>query len=257
MSNRINLVHDDMYGNLTRFGEELLTHASGSPDVHWPDETTQRNYTGSSGQNLMQRTVDFAWVLQSQIPALRRAGWHGLDYGVGWGRIASLLRHFGSGAALDCVDAWEESIKLARDSGLDNRMMQVSPTLMRSELPDHDYDFIYAYSIFTHLPADNIVNNLTVLYDALKPGGKIVFTVREAKFLDYLRTNSAPVNASIDALDSEGYWFGNVQNNQYGDTITTADWISKHLGKLGSVAALGFIDSEPFQTIMVISKSQS
>jgi hypothetical protein len=257
MSNRINIIHDDMYGSLMRFGEELLARVGDSHEAHWPDETTQRNYTGSSGQNLMQRTVDFVWVLQSQVPVLDRAGWRGLDYGVGWGRIASLLRHFGNGAALDCVDAWRESIRLARDSCLDNRMTLVSPMLAPSELPDRGYDFIYAYSIFTHLPADNVVNNLTVLYDALKPGGKIVFTVREIKFLDYLKTNGAQVNASIDDLDSEGYWFGNAQNSQYGDTITTTGWISKHLGKLGPIAMLGFIDSEPFQTIMVISKSES
>lgn len=242
MSNRINIIHDDMYGNLMRFGEELLTRAGDTHEVHWPDETTQRNYTGSSGQNLMQRTVDFVWVLQSQIPALDRAGWRGLDYGVGWGRIASLLRYFGGGAALDCVDAWEESIRLARDSGLDNRMTQVSAMLVPAELPDRGYDLIYAYSIFTHLPAENIVNNLTVLFDALRPGGKIVFTVREVKFLDYLKTNGAQVKTSVDALDSEGYWFGNAQSSQYGDTVATAEWISKHLGKLGSISTLGFID---------------
>lgn len=254
MSDRINIVHDDRYASLMKFGEELLARSGNSNEVHWPDETTQRNYTGSSGQNLMQRTVDFAWVLQRQIPALDHGEWRGLDYGVGWGRIASLLRHFGSGAALDCVDAWGESIKLARDSGLDNRMTQISPMLTPSELPDRGYNFIYAYSIFTHLPADNIVNNLTVLYEALKPGGKIVFTVREAKFLDYLKTNGAQVNASVDALDTEGYWFGNAQSSQYGDTVTTAEWISRHLGKLGSASTLGFIDSEPFQTIVTITR---
>lgn len=254
MSDRINIVHDDRYENLMKFGEELLARSGGSNAVHWPDEVMQRNYTGSSGQNLMQRTVDFVWLLQTQVPALNRAGWRGLDYGVGWGRIASLLRYFGSGAALDCVDAWEESIKLARDSGLDNRMAQVSAMMTHAELPDRGYDLIYAYSIFTHLPAENIVNNLTVLFDALKPGGKIVFTVREVKFLDYLKTSGAQVNASIDALDSDGYWFGNAQNSQYGDTVTTAEWISKHLDKRGSISTLGFIDSEPFQTIVTMTR---
>lgn len=255
MSNRIDIIQDDAYRKLVEFGSGLLTRAGDSDEVHWPDETIQRNYTGSSGDNLMQRTVDFAWVLQNQIPALGHKGWRGLDYGVGWGRIASLLRHFGDGAALDCVDAWDESIKLARGCGLDNRMTQVSAMLDISELPGRGYDFIYAYSIFTHLPAENIVSNLTVLYEALKPGGKIFFTVREAKFLDYLKANGARVNASVDALDSEGYWFGNAQSGQYGDTVTTAKWISRNLEKLGSISTLGFIDSEPFQTIMMASKT--
>lgn len=254
MSSRIGITQDDVYRKLAEFGSGLLTHAGNSNEVHWPDETTQRNYTGSSGDNLMQRTVDFAWVLQNQIPALGRAGWRGLDYGVGWGRIASLLRYFGDGAALDCVDAWGESIQLARSCGLDNRMTQVSPMLDRSELPSRGYDFVYAYSIFTHLPAENIVNNLTVLYEALKPDGKIFFTVREAKFLDYLKANGARVDASVDALDGEGYWFGNAQSEQYGDTVTTGAWISRNLKGLGTVTTLGFIDSEPFQTIMMASK---
>ena len=254
MSSRIDIMQDDVYQKLMAFGSELLTHAGDANDVHWPDETTQRNYTGSTGDNLMQRTVDFVWVLQGQVPALGHEGWRGLDYGVGWGRIASLLRYFGDGRALDCVDAWGESIKLARDCGLNNQMAQVSATLDPSELPGGDYDFIYAYSIFTHLPAENIVNNLSVLYEALKPGGRLFFTMREAKFLDYLKTNGAQVRASVDALDSDGYWFGNAQSKQYGDTVATAEWISKHLGRLGSISALGYIDSEPFQTIMMASR---
>lgn len=255
MSSRIDIVRDDVYRKLEQFGRTLLNCPADSSQVHWPDEATQRNYTGSSGDNLMQRTVDFAWVLQNKAAALNQERWRGLDYGVGWGRIASLLRCFGNGAALDCVDAWGESLKLARGCGLDNRMTQVSAMLDHSELPGRGYDFIYAYSIFTHLPAENIINNLTVLFDALKSGGKLFFTVREAKFLDYLKINGARVDASIDALESEGYWFGNAQSEQYGDTVTTAEWISRHLGKLGSISTLGFIDSEPFQTIMMASKT--
>lgn len=254
MSNHIDVVHDDVYRKLGEFGSDLLARAGNSDEVHWPDETIQRNYTGSSGDNLMQRTVDFVWVLQRHVSVLGHQRWRGLDYGVGWGRIASLLRYFGDGAALDCVDAWGESIKLAHGCGLNNQMVQVSTMLDSSELPGHDYDFIYAYSIFTHLPAENIVNNLPVLFEALKPGGRLFFTMREAKFLDYLKANGAQVHASVDVLESDGYWFGNAQSDQYGDTVATAEWISRHLGRLGTVSTLGYIDSEPFQTIMMACK---
>lgn len=253
MSERIEIIQDHMYKQLNEFGQSILSDAPDGRGVNWPDPAVQARYTGASGSNLMRRTVDFAWVLQRCVPELSTGAWKGLDYGVGWGRIASMLGAFGNPDSLDCVDAWQRSIDLAKSGGLQNRFQLVSALLQECELPGRNYDFIYAYSIFTHLPETHILHNLGVLCAALRPGGKLILTVREPKFLDYLKNNDRKVSAVDDSLEARGYWFGNAQNSEYGDTVITSDWIKANLEDLGEISTLGHIGTEPYQTIMKIT----
>lgn len=238
---------------LELFGSRLLDSTSSGNDVRWPEERMQLNYTGASGSELMRRTIDFVELLARNISTLASADLRGLDYGVGWGRIASLMGYFGSAISLDCADAWQKSLDLARQCGLRNEMKLVSAYLQAGEVPADTYDFIYSYSIFTHLPETHIVNNAAMLVDALKPGGKLVLTLRESKFIEFLQRSNKlkPVD---DRLSSEGYWFGNAQSDDYGDSVVTSNWIEKNLGALGKVSLLGVAKSEPFQSIVVIEK---
>lgn len=239
--------------DLELFGQRLLEPAGPTQTLRWPDIKTQLNYTGASGPELLRRTVDFVEAMRQNVPALATGNWRGLDYGVGWGRIASLMAYFGSAQSLDCADAWHKSLDLARSCGLQNEMKLVPALLGPGDLPDNTYDFIYSYSIFTHLPDTHIINNVAVLVDALKPGGALVFTLREPKFIGFLeRSNKlSPVD---DRLAKDGYWFGNAQSKDYGDTIVSPEWIAQHLGGLGQISTLGVIKSEPFQALMKIIK---
>jgi SAM-dependent methyltransferase len=239
--------------DLELFGLRLLEPADSSQTPRWPVTQTQLNYTGASGPELLRRTVDFVEAMYQNVPALETEHWRGLDYGVGWGRIASVMAYFGDPQLLDCADAWQKSLDLAKSCGLQNAMKLVPAVLGPGDLPSSTYDFIYSYSIFTHLPDTHIINNLTALVDALKPGGALIFTLREPKFIEFLQRSNklSPVD---DRLAKDGYWFGNAQNKDYGDTIVSPEWIDRHLGGLGQIFALGVLKSEPFQALMKITK---
>lgn len=238
---------------LEEAGERLLDRTHGGAGIRWPDERIQLNYTGASNDVLMRRTIDFVLLLHGQLPSLGTGDWRGLDYGVGWGRIASLMTAFGDAAQLDCADAWEKSINLARDCGLKNRMIHTPPVLAPMSLANDSYDFVYSYSIMTHLPDTHIVNNVARLMDSLKAGGRLVFTLREERFLDFLK-RSGKLDAVVDRLANDGYWFGNAQSDDYGDTVVTADWAHAYLGSLGSLESLGTLKSEPFQVVWTLTK---
>lgn len=239
--------------DLELLGSCLLERSGPETELHWPDERMQLNYTGAHGEELMRRTIDFVEFLQGHVPALYSGTWRGLDYGVGWGRIASVMSHFGPAENLDCADAWQKSLDLAGDCGLKNKLLLVSALLNENELSNEKYDFIYSYSIFTHLPPDHIVNNVRVLLSAIKPGGKLVFTVREPKFIEFL-TRSGKLNPVVDRLAADGHWFGNAQSGDYGDTVVTSEWLQRHLGGLGVMSLLGVLKSEPFQSVVMITK---
>ena len=155
----------------------------------------------------------------------------------------------GTSDQLDCVDAWPTSLDHARNHGLVNRLQLVPPLLSTADLPGRDYDFIYAYSVFTHLPARDFVQNIQALRKALNPGGVLLFTVREPTFLDFLQRNNkyAPKQ---DRMESEGYWFGNAQSEHYGDTVISPEWLERNVGL---VERLGKMPHEGTQIAMKLT----
>lgn len=233
-------------------GKKLLG-ADGLNGIRWPDEAVQRNYTGSSGENLLIRTLDFIDKLAYAAPIIHEKNWLGLDYGVGFGRIASVLSLFGSPEQLVCVDAWEKSIKIARESGLQNKLRLVPSLLQDDSIPDASYDFAYAYSIFTHLSEQIFTTNIERIMFSLKPGGVFVFTVRDSIFLEFLKRNNK-FHSIEDRYTADGYWFGNAQNQHYGDTVVSRSWIDARLLCFGEIADHGVCASEPYQRIMSITK---
>lgn len=241
-----------------KFNKQLVFELSkglladdGMNGIRWPDHTIQRNYTGADGNALLQRTIDFIEVLVTCAPIIESDLWSGLDYGVGFGRIASVLSTFGSPSQLTCVDAWEKSLSLAKSVGLKNPAYVVDSCLSKTSLPHEKFDFAYAYSIFTHLPRELLLNNIQRVVQSLRPGGVFVFTIREPRFLNFLERNGK-CKPAVDELAESGYWFGNQQSESYGDTILDFNWIEKNLARFGRIENMGVCQSEPFQLIVAL-----
>lgn len=236
---------------LMKFGRQLFESKNG---LRWPEERIQAQYTGTSGERLLQQAADFLQLLGRSTPCLATPSWRGLDYGVGWGRMASLMTCFGQPEQLDCADAWEKSLAIARDCGLKNELKLVSPKIQPGELPEEEYDFAYAYSIFTHLPEAHIINNTAKIIASLKPGGIFLFTVRDPEFVKFLIKNGKYV-PQIETLDSHGYWFGNAQSSDYGDTVVSAEWLERNLGAIGDLERIGPMKYESTQIAFCLSRT--
>lgn len=239
-----------MMDSLLLLGRSLLESQDG---LRWPEERIQIQYTGTSGNRLLEQAVDFLCLLEQKTDVLRSQTWRGLDYGVGWGRMATLMTYFGRPDQLDCVDAWGKSLEIARNCGLENSLSLVSATVRPGELGEGIYDFVYAYSVFTHLPDTHILNNAREIMRSIKPNGTFLFTVRQPNFLDFLKKNGK-YNPVVDRLDAEGYWFGNAQSGDYGDTVVSQDWLFKNLGDLGDLQWLGPMTYESTQIAVSIKK---
>ena len=235
--------------DLNKLGERLLAATEG---LRWPEERLQMQYTGASGARSLSQAVDFINLLAAHVPALESKHWRGLDFGVGWGRFASLMTAYGSPSQLDCVDAWEVSLERAKTCGLQNRMTAVPAVLAQGDLPGKDYDFIYAYSIFTHLSKLNFAQNLRVLSSALKPGGTLLFTVRDPSFIGFLQS-IGKYNSKEDTLATDGYWFGNAESEYYGDTVVTSEWLARNVAPLGKLERLGTMPNEVTQVAMKLT----
>lgn len=210
---------------LAKIGNEL---------PRWPTEEIQRKYTGISGLPLMRGTVRFVETLEAD-GAFARPGWQGLDYGCGWGRIASVLLTRGAASQLDLCDAWPRTIAILKEAGFTNRIFAVSEVMADREIPEGSYDLIYAYSVFTHLRRDAFENNIGVLRRALKDGGKLYFTVRHADYMTRIKAD----RRAFDELHANGFWYGPSGSSIYfGTAVATREYI-ENLSPTGSVDYLG------------------
>ena len=63
--------------------------------------------------------------------------------------------------------------------------------LKDGEIAPAAYDFIYAFSIFTHLRQDAFENDLRVLLGGVKPSGKLYITVRHDDYMQQAKARPA------------------------------------------------------------------
>jgi SAM-dependent methyltransferase len=205
----------------------LVQPAGGETLPRWPGEEVQRSYTGRSGAQLLGLTR--AFVARLAADGAFPPGWRGLDYGAGFGRIATAMLTEGGPDQLDLGDAWERALSLLRANGFRNRLIQVSDVLREGELDPDAYDVIYSVSVFTHLAEEPFWNNLSMLRRSLKPGGRLYFTVRHRDFLSN-PSLPAPLAAEIAASLEAGTGFGFGASHAgrptahiYGDSIIEED----------------------------------
>ena len=204
----------------------------------WPSEELQTKYTGIHGVRLMRSTLRFLDTLERD-GAFARPDWRGLDYGCGWGRIASAMLSHGSPEQLDLCDAWPKTIDLLGEAGFANRVTTVSEVLKPGEIPAGAYDFIYAYSVFTHLRRDAFENNLRLLAQGLKPGGQLYFTVRHEDYMP--RVKAKPED--FDALHRNGFWYRPTRNSRFFGIAVTERRFLEALPWPTALAWLGEVDT--------------
>ena len=230
----------DVFGGMSyqEIYEQFCRRQAGLP--LWPTEEVQKRYTGNFGLALVQRSEKFLEAIKKD-GAFSNPNWRGLDFGVGWGRLASLALKFGSPQQLDLRDAWDESLSLARSAGLKNRILKVSNILGEKELPYDEYDFIYAFSIFTHLNETAFGNNLRILLKSLRSDGRLYFTVRHDDFLPAMKKGLGELDTA--GFKQTGFMHYTYPNKDvYGETIVNQDYLKRHFGRMGAMRYLGLVD---------------
>jgi hypothetical protein len=213
---------DDIYALLIDHNNDLPV---------WPSEQVQRNYNQMMGPAAVRKTQRFIDILDEDgafIP-----GWRGLDYGAGWGRIAALLLAKGSPQQLDLVDAWDRSLRLLEEGRFKNRCWKVSEVLEPGEIPENTYNFVYAFSVFTHLSPTAFWTNMQALRRSIKSPGTVYFTVRHLEFVEHKYPDR--IDEVSAAIESEGFWWTPTQGNLgveavFGDTVVSERRLRETLG---------------------------
>lgn len=179
--------------------------------------------------SLVNRAIRFISIL-SDDGAFADQEWRGLDYGCGWGRIAACLLTRGTPGQLDLCDAWDKSIAFIEDGNYRNKRWRTSETLNENDLPKKIYDFVYAFSVFTHLEPNAMISNTRIIVDSLKEGGSLYFTVRGDDFIIDISSRRPVSNPA--KLNEIGWWHEPYPNQTiYGETAYSKEFIDLRLGR--------------------------
>jgi SAM-dependent methyltransferase len=153
------------------------------PDL--PSPELQANFTGSSGDTTL-REGHAAYVLFKRLyekHAGPLSGAHAvLDFGCGWGRIQRFFLKEIPSERLWGADQCAEVIDVCRQTNRWCRFVVVPPR-PPFDLPENDFDLIYCYSVFSHLPEDLQFELLREFRRLLRPGGLLLATTRDRQFI--------------------------------------------------------------------------
>jgi 2-polyprenyl-3-methyl-5-hydroxy-6-metoxy-1,4-benzoquinol methylase len=108
-----------------------------------------------------------------------------LDFGCGCGRV---LRRWSNltGAAVYGTDLNPELVAWCQEQ-LPFASVSVNSAEPPTAYADQQFDAIYAFSVFTHMPADSQRRWLDEFRRILKPGGLLIFSTHGSQYLSRLR----------------------------------------------------------------------
>ena len=237
----------DVYARLRKFG--LLAFGEVLFDIQPNDflaikrllprmasDEIQRNWTGNCGAPLLMQSMDFVRAVTAAYVALTKrdiSSANILDFGCGYGRIARLMYFFVDPDRLMGVDPWDKSIEICRDSGLGDNFRQ-SDYLPETLPYDGKFDFIYAFSVFTHLSERTTLKCLATLRKYITAKGMLCVTIRPIEYWAGQQPQDEQVTRAIEVHRRTGFAFqphlreavdGDVT---YGDTSLTPEWLTRN-----------------------------
>jgi len=159
-----------------------------------------------------------------------------LDFGCGFGRLTQHLFALAPQAEISGCETEGDLVKECQKRFPNGTFLQniATPPL---DFPEEEFDFIYSYSVFTHLSESNHIAWLKEFADKLRPGGVMIHTIHSYETLYRLQIFSPESLAKYELhgsvasftqdLDRYHYAIGNMSRPEYGYTIISKDYVTK------------------------------
>jgi ubiquinone/menaquinone biosynthesis C-methylase UbiE len=171
----------------------------------FPDEYIQKNFVGGSYENTIHEAFSFyrlmkAWAVVRNHPFQYEKSF--LDFGCGWGRY---LRFFWKDIAQENLygcDVLTDILDVCRATEVPGSLHHIEPL---GNLPygDKSFDFMMAYSVFTHLPEHVHLHWMRELARVAKPNAIFCLTLEPRRFLDFVGGLSADADSEWHRMMSQ------------------------------------------------------
>lgn len=245
------------------FGKLLLGVPARYPNIRAyfptmaPDEV-QKTWAGAAGDTLLWQTVAFtrcAIAGYRQFTEGNTEAARILDFGCGYGRILRLMYKYFGAERIYAVDPWERAIALCQEHRMKGNFA-VSDWLPQKLPFDGPFDFIYAFSVFTHLSARTAETCMAALRKVVAPGGLLAISIRPEEFWDF--HDGGKYAAEMKAHHAargfafRGFPWQEVNGEStYGDTSMSLDYI-RHKFTDWRVAGVDWNMGDYYQVIVFL-----
>jgi hypothetical protein len=193
-----------------------------------PDGATQMRSVGSSGGAMLVDALAYVRVLRMAMGSAPREG-HVVEFGAGWGRLTRLLLQDVPIDDYLGLEPFKHGVEAARESGLGRVITRTRLRLAPEDLPKKAR-MAFASQLFMVLSPDAFVDNLTLLVDALAPGGGCVVSVRLPEYW-LLEPHADP--EKVIETDEHGICHVPGRWPDLGETVVSRRWMSDQLTKAG------------------------
>ena len=152
-----------------------------------------------------------------------------LDFGCGCGRIARQVERLPEVVSLHGVDVDARAVRwLARHAGRGSyRTIGEAPPI---PFPNASFDFIYAISVFTHLPEESQLAWLAEIRRLLRPGGLLLASTHSEQLTFTLPFLTA---GQLDELRERGFLFvQGLQTCKEDSTFHTREYLTRRWSEL-------------------------
>jgi SAM-dependent methyltransferase len=257
------------------FGRIQIDRPSEYPNIfHWlpqmPSSDIQRSWTGSADHVLMKQSLAFLKTIISAYHAIacKPLGLGNvLDFGCGWGRLIRLLYKYVPADRIYGVDPWLKSIEICQETNVRANLF-LSEYVPRS-LPTPEnlkFDFIMAFSVFTHLSEKVTKICAETLRNYLTDTGVVAITIRPVEYWDFMRNGKESSFTREDIIklltdhDQKGFAFYPHNREKiegevtYGDTSMSLEFVRDNFVGL-DIVGVEFNESDPLQLIVFLKKS--
>lgn len=152
----------------------------------FPPPEVQIRFVGGSYQQTLQEAFLFYKYVKSQAvtlggPLLPSSRF--LDFGCGWGRFLRFFWKDVEPENLFGCDVLSLAIDTCRSTGVPGNLDLIEPE-GKLPYPDNFFDFIIAYSVFTHLPERMNLHWMRELARVSRPGCILCLTLEPRVFID-------------------------------------------------------------------------
>ena len=201
-------------------------------------DTVTMHWTGSSGVDLLQQSVPFVRSCAENYADICGDTLRGkaiLDFGCGYGRFLRLFSYFTN--AMAGVDAWDKSLEQSRNSGFADIVHKSDAVPASLPLTDQ-FDFSFAFSVFTHLNKHAALASLRALRKSVRNNGLLAITIRPIEFWSvsqagHLANRINEANSMSELHRSNGFAFlphtDCDSQSDYGDTSLTLQWLENNI----------------------------
>lgn len=172
-----------------------------------------------------------------------------LEFGCGFGRLLQYVAGVAPQAQIVGCDIFDKAVKACQQKFPKGRFVQ-NDDKPPVALEDAQFDFIYSYSVFTHLAEENHAAWLKELARLLKPGGMMIHTTKSPAFLsraemfspEVIAKYKLPQSPSAFVATNQPYYYipYGPDTPEYGLTIISREYIEKNWATYSGIALVEY-----------------